>query len=355
MLRIDKPGLLTTIQDQGRRDFQHVGVVTSGAMDQVSPRIANWLTGNHGSECVLEITMIGPTITFFGEALIAICGADLSPEIDGMSVRNGRSIYVKKDAILRFGKCVSGCRAYLAIAGGFHIPEVLHSKSTYLLAGIGGYHGRALQKNDQLQTGNPSALAEKMLQSFRKNVPINRRFMEQSWSIHTSFISAGSNAKKEPLHIRVLKGIHFSWFDQKSKDDFFKKTFQLSSESDRMGYRLEGVKLKRTQMAEILSEAVRFGTIQVPGDGNPIVLMADSQTTGGYPKIAEAASIDLPVLAQAKPGDKLVFAEISLAKAHQLLWQREESMKIVQYQIQAHFQGKITRNLWKGDELDASN
>ncbi|MDY0393346.1 KipI antagonist [Virgibacillus halophilus] len=239
--------------------------------------------------------------------------------------------------MLRFGECKAGCRAYLAISGGCHVPEVLHSKSTYLLAKIGGYHGRPLQKNDQLKTGKPSGAAQQMLQSLQEKICCKQHFLELPWSLNPSFSPVLESAEKKPLKIRILKGKHFYWFNKVTRETFFQSSFQLSSQSDRMGYRLQGAELVCNQNSELLSEAVRFGTIQVPGDGNPIVLMADSQTTGGYPKIAETASIDLPALAQAKPGDRLVFTEISLTEAHRLLWEREERMKIAAYQIKKHF------------------
>ncbi|MDY0404952.1 biotin-dependent carboxyltransferase family protein [Virgibacillus sp. 179-BFC.A HS] len=335
MINIQKPGLLTSIQDEGRIGYQQFGIGTSGAMDQLSFRLANWLVGNEGNEAVLEITMLGPTIAFEADALIAICGADLSPAVGKQKLQNGRTFFVRKGSVLRFGTCRSGCRAYLAIAGGFAVADVMESKSTYLLANIGGYQGRALQQGDSLQAGECTETAKKLLVSLRNKLGSTAHVWQAPWGVSDSFCKSFS---QKIIPIRVTHGKHFDNFDAASRKNFFAKPFHISSQSDRMGYRLENNKLINLSNKQLLSEAVRFGTIQVPPDGNPIVLMADHQTTGGYPKIAEVATVDLPLLAQAKPGDQIQFQSISLAEAHKLMLEREKALQLLRLQINQQFE-----------------
>ncbi|GLB60672.1 biotin-dependent carboxyltransferase family protein [Cytobacillus sp. NCCP-133] len=322
MLKIIKPGLLSSIQDLGRTGFQKFGVIASGAMDPLSHRVANLLTGNIESEPTLEMTMIGPAITFEKDALISICGGDLSPSINGQPVRLWRSIYVKKGSELKFGHCLQGCRAYLSVAGGFSVPYVMKSKATYLRAGIGGFEGRALKAGDQLVFGKPSSQSKRMMDYLSRQLQ-NQSFIENDWSI-TSDLLPSTNAVPT---IRMTKGRQFELFTKESRETLLDHAFEVSAQSDRMGYRLKGPGLTLSEPAELISEAVNFGSIQVPPDGNPIVLLADRQTTGGYPKIGQVAFADLPLLAQAKPGDKLKFAEISHEEAQRLYLDRELKLK----------------------------
>ncbi|PAE26279.1 biotin-dependent carboxyltransferase family protein [Bacillus sp. 7894-2] len=322
MIKVLKPGLLSSIQDLGRTGYQKFGVIASGAMDPFSHRMANLLSGNEENDPALEITMMGPTLTFEEATLISICGGDLSPLINGQPIRTWRSIFVKKGSELKFGGCQKGCRAYLAVSGGFSVPEVMNSRSTYLRAGIGGFKGRALKAGDVLETGKPSLQSLKMEDYLSKQLH-DKTFVENDWGIASKLIPETIGNPE----IRITRGRQFDLFTHESRIQLFNHAFEVTAQSDRMGYRLKGTSLALSEHAEQISEAVNFGSIQVPPDGNPIVLLADRQTTGGYPKIGQVAAVDLPLLAQAKPGDALRFKEISNGQAQQLLIKRELKLK----------------------------
>jgi antagonist of KipI len=316
-IRVIRSGLLTTIQDLGRFGFQKDGVIVSGAMDQFAHRIANILVGNDESEGTLEMTLTGPTLTFEEDALIAICGGEFEASIDGYAVPLWRPIFVKQGSVLTIGHCRTGCRAYLAVAGGFHIPKVMNSQSTYLLARIGGFQGRALQKGDVLLLREPSRRLDSL--GFHEKTTL-LPFIAMNWGISFEFRSYFYGS---PKTIRVIRGAQFAEFTAQSQELFLTEPYQITPKSNRMGYRLEGPLLERTKSTEMVSEAVTFGTVQVPADGKPIILMADRQTTGGYPKIAQVIAVDLPILAQTRPGERIVFRDISFAEAQQLYLQRE--------------------------------
>ena len=317
MLIIEKPGLLTTIQDLGRNGFKKDGIITSGAMDPVAHRIANLLVQNDETEPTIEITLYGPTIRFVENTVISLCGGDLSPYLNGKAMKMNRPIWIHKGDVLTFGRPKTGCRAYLAVHGGLKIKQVMGSYSTYLRAEIGGFKGRALQKGDQLELN-------------LKNVNLNEQ--HQNWSSGISSIPPIGIKR-----VRVLKGRHFDDFSKSSQDRFFEESFKVSAQSDRMGYRLDGKSLELSKPKEIISEAVTFGTIQVPANGKPIILMADSQTIGGYPKIAEVISVDLPVVAQAKPGDELQFKLVAIDEAQRLYHQQENELNILRRGIGLKF------------------
>lgn len=322
MITVIKPGLSTSIQDIGRYGFQKYGIITSGAMDQLAHRIANLLVGNNENEPTLEITLLGPTIEFEQDSLIAICGGDLTPELNDKPIRNWRPVLVRKGSILKFGAYSKGCRAYLAVAGGIDVPIVMKSKSTYFRAKIGGFYGRALKKGDRLSGCSISQQSANILSSLKSD-SITRKYNEGKWIINQDLIP---NYSENPT-IRVMKGRQFELFRQESQAKLFSKPFDITPQSDRMGYRLKGPMLALRNPMEMISESVCFGTIQVPADGNPIILLADRQTTGGYPKIAQVAAVDLPLLAQAKPGDTLRFTEITHSEAQLLFIQREKEIQ----------------------------
>lgn len=312
MLKIIKSGMLTTVQDLGRYGFQKYGVIASGAMDPFAHRIANLLVGNPENAATLEISLIGPSIEFQEDAHIAICGGNLSPKIDGKDCKMWRILAVPRGSTLSFGAPKKGCRAYLAIAGGISVLEVMRSKSTYLRAEIGGHQGRALKTGDKLQLG---PVPPKRLAALHKAATA-----EIDWQIQAP------NYYHEPV-VRMMRGRQFDLFDAGSKERIFTDPFTVSSHSDRMGYRLEGSPLALETPGELISEPVAFGSIQVPSDGNPIVLMADRQTTGGYPKIGQVASVDLPLIAQLNPGDRIRFKEISLQEAQKRLMDQEQHIR----------------------------
>ncbi|HWO76709.1 MAG TPA: biotin-dependent carboxyltransferase family protein [Bacillus sp. (in: firmicutes)] len=322
MIKIMKPGLLTSVQDLGRYKYQKYGVIVSGAMDTLSHRIANLLVGNQENAATLEITLLGPVIEFEEDTLISICGGDLSPAINGEPIRLWRSIFVKKGSLLSFGACKNGCRAYLAVAGGFKISNVMESKSTYLRAGIGGFKGRALRSGDRLDNEEPSNLSAQMINRL-KNQLGETSFIENDWTITSDLIPS---LQSSPT-IRAIKGRQYHLFTEQSKDQFLTELFEVTAQSDRMGYRLKGPFLELGTPTELLSEAVNFGSIQVPPEGNPIVLLADRQTTGGYPKIAQIAFADIPLMAQLKPGDSLRFALVTYEEAERLFIEREMKLQ----------------------------
>lgn len=332
MITILKPGLLTTIQDLGRFGYQKFGVITSGAMDQLACRMANILVGNHVDEPTVEMTILGPVLRFENDALIAICSADFTPKINGETVRSFRPVFVRKESVLTFGSSQNGSRAYLAIAGGIDVPVVMKSKSTYLRAQIGGFHGRKLKKGDRLPVlapGNPSKKIMKKL----SGKSFSTKFSEANWFVNNSFFST----YKDHISVRVMMGREFHLFSKESQKHFFREKYAITSRSDRMGYRLEGCPLFLEKQIEMVSDAVSFGTIQVPADGKPIVLLADRQTTGGYPKIAQIASVDLQAVAQAKPGDSISFRKISHEEAQLLYLQQENDVKLLKKAIELKY------------------
>ena len=317
MLMIEKPGLLTTIQDLGRNGFKKDGIISSGAMDPIAHRVANHLVQNDESEPTIEITLYGPTIRFTGNAVIALSGGNLSPILNGKPIKMERPISIHNGDILTFKQPKYGCRTYLAVHGGFKIKKVMGSYSTYLRAELGGFNGRALQKGDQLEL---------------KRQDINLDINNQKWS------SGMVNINPKGVRIvRVVKGRHFDKFSKRSQDHFLEESFRVSAQSDRMGYRMEGTSLELAKPEEIISEAVTVGTIQVPANGQPIILMADSQTIGGYPKIAEVITVDIPVVAQAQPGDELQFKLVTIEEAQRRYQEQEEKMNVLRRGIKLKF------------------
>ena len=317
MLIIEKPGLLTTIQDLGRYGFKKDGIITGGAMDTVAHRVANLLVNNDENEPTIEITLFGPTIRFVENGVISLCGGDLSPYLNGRVLEMERPIWIDKGDVLTFGQPKTGCRAYLAVHGGLKIKKVMGSYSTYLQAGIGGFKGRALQKGDQIELNCQNVNWDKLI---------------HNWSSRMANLDS-----KDRKKVRVLKGRHFDEFTKGSQDIFVEESFMVSAQSDRMGYRLEGNTLELAKPKEIISEAVTFGTIQVPANGKPIILMADSQTIGGYPKMADVISVDLPVVAQAKPGDELQFEIVTIDEAQKLYQQQENKLKLLRRGIELKY------------------
>lgn len=329
MIKILKPGLLSSIQDLGRYGYQKYGVIASGVMDPLAHRLANLLVGNNELEPTMEITLRGPTMKFEEDMLISIAGADLSPTINGEAVSHWRPIFVKKGAELKFGYAKYGCRAYLAAAGGFAVPSVMESKSTYLRAEIGGYNGRALKEGDILKVPPPSVLSQKIFESLKGN----QLFTEMDWTVAADLLPDLADQSR----IRVLPGRQFSLFKKDSQIAIFNDPFEVTAQSDRMGYRLKGKEMALEKQEDMISEAVSFGSIQVPPDGNPIVLLADRQTTGGYPKIGQIATVDLPLIAQAKPGDSISFTEVTHEEAQRLYIEREEKVQQLKQGIKLKF------------------
>lgn len=326
-VKVLNPGLLTTIQDLGRYGSQKYGVIVSGAMDSYSLRIANLLVGNEESEGALEITLFGTSLQFEEDMLIAITGGDLLATIDGENAPLWRPLLVKTGEILQFKSAVIGARAYVSFAGGIAISEVMGSKSTYLSAAIGGFQGRPLQKNDSFQCGEMNKINHSFLHK------VNAVNGHLTWSVNYNLLI---NLHQSQV-IRVLKGTEFDRFDQKSKKTFFSDPYILTTQADRMGARLKGSPLLLDEEFELLSEGVTYGTIQVPSNGQPIILMADRQTTGGYPKIGQVISADLSSLAQLRPGAEIHFVETPLEDAVNELIKKEQIINEIKIAI--HFKG----------------
>ncbi|QCR23821.1 biotin-dependent carboxyltransferase family protein [Pontibacter sp. SGAir0037] len=331
-LRILKPGLLTTIQDTGRYGYQKDGVVVSGAMDRVAHRIANMLTANPETEATIEITLQGPQLLFEKDHLIALTGADLSPTINGEEVKMWRPVLVREGSVLDFGAPKAGCRAYLAVSGGFKLEKTLGSYSTYMRAGIGGLNGRALQENDLIPCNGINATASSVMGELnQKNTTAS--FAQTSWLPDPAYYPAYA---RDPV-IRAVKGPEYDLFTDESKSNIWRSLFQVTSQSDRMGYRLIGLSLALKEPREIISSAVTFGTVQVPSQGHPIVLMADHQTTGGYPRMVQVVTADLPKLAQVVPGRGIRLEEVSLEEAQQLYLEQEKQLVQLKQAIRIKF------------------
>ncbi|MCY6369190.1 biotin-dependent carboxyltransferase family protein [Clostridium ganghwense] len=320
-IEIKNPGLLTTIQDLGRYGFRKYGVIVSGAMDSFAHRMANIMVGNEEGEGTLEITLMGPEILINKDTLISICGADLSPKINDISISMWRPIYVKKGSILSFGKSNHGTRTYVAFAGFFNIEKIMGSKSTYLRAEIGGYEGRQLKRGDILELKELSNRALEIINNIAGNIN-EYGFAYPNWFISPKILPSYSNSPT----VRIIRGGEFNYFNEQSKESLFQNKFLITPQSDRMGYRIKGESIELKESLEMISEAVALGTIQVPADGNPIILLADRQTTGGYPKIGQVISVDIPVVAQLKPGDSISFCEVSLEEAQKLYIEREKDI-----------------------------
>jgi antagonist of KipI len=296
-------------------------------MDEYSHRLANLLVGNPEHEATLEITLAGPRLEFSQDTLIGICGGDFAPTIDGTSVPAARPVLLSKASVLDFGTCRLGCRAYLALAGGFDVPLVMGSKSTYLRGGFGGFDGRALRRGDLIPTGEGD---RNSYPSLRTRLEAGAKFAYPRWSVNanSAFLAHGHH------RIHFVPGRHWELLSEDSQQQFTGVQYRIAPDSDRMGYRLEGPLLSLKQPVEILPEAVTFGSIQVPPDGRPIVLMANRQTTGGYPRIGEVSTVDLPLLAQLPPGDTVHFESVTLEYSQRLYLQRDRDLGIMREALQ---------------------
>lgn len=300
-IEIIKPGALSTFQDLGRHGYQQLGVPANGVMDERAHRLANALVGNAQDIATLEITLMGPTLRFDVAIAIAVCGADLDASVDGVPLPTQEPRVVQAGQTLSFGKRKTGLRAYLAVAGGFALDAVMNSHSTFVRGGYGGALGKPLRKADVIALRAPRA-------TLPANLPASLSTLAST--------SAWNVAHDAPL--RVVRGREWQAFGADAHAALTSSSFRIGAQSDRMGYRLEGPALMLHTPREMLSEAVAFGTIQVPPDGQPIVLMADRQTTGGYPKIAHVCAVDLPRLAQHMPGESVRFEVIPIEDAQRL-------------------------------------
>ncbi|MGQ0694399.1 MAG: biotin-dependent carboxyltransferase family protein [Nitrospiraceae bacterium] len=294
-ISVVKPGWLTTVQDLGRPGYQQYGMPVSGAMDPRSLKIANRLVGNRDHEAVLEITLKGPELLFEQDAVIALTGADLTPSVNGTAMPLWISLLVRAGSRLTFSSRRAGGRCYLAVAGGIDVPVVLGSRATHLSSQTGGMNGRALTTGDHLTCGIPTGY---------RHATIGRTLPEQLRPVYTNHTT-----------LRILPGPQQESFVPEALDLLTRTSYRLTSESDRMGYRLEGTKIPRAGAGQHISDGTAMGALQVPPDGQPILLMADRQPSGGYPKSAVVISADLHLAGQLLPGDTIHFQTTTLPEA----------------------------------------
>ncbi len=308
-LKVFKPGILDSVQDGGRFGFQHLGINPGGVMDQFSARVANILVGNPVNEAVIELHFPASILIFQQTALISLSGADFSASISGEIIPSNHAVLVNKNSILQFHKIKAGARAYLAVRGGFDLSSWLGSHSTNLKAAAGGYKGRALRKEDEIffryEGDYCSLLGEK-------------EFMVLPWSADTP-----RDSSEEML---VVSGNEWERLTTQSKESFYMTSFVITQQSDRMGYRLNNIPLPSLTSTELVSSAVGFGTVQLLPDGRLIVLMADHQTTGGYPRIAHVITAHHSKLAQMKPGDKLRFKATDQKSAEEMMMKQQQHL-----------------------------
>ena len=327
-IRVLAPGLLTTVQDLGRFGYQQSGVVRSGALDAAALRVANLLVGNAEHLAGLECTLRGPTLRLEADALLALTGADLAATIGGRAVPRGRPVAVRAGAELAFGAAPRPGRAWLAVAGGVAVPLVLGSRSTYLRAALGGLGGRALRAADALPVGEWPALSRRL---FAQIVPLkDARWAAAPWYVKL----APTPPPGTEAVLRALPGPEYAQFAPASQRTFWGEVFTVTTAADRMGGRLSGPPLERLIAAELLSSAVTLGTVQVPPGGQAIVLLADGQTTGGYPRLAQVITADWGRLAQALPGARLRFQLVGLAEAQALYLAQEERLRALARAVQ---------------------
>ena len=320
-LELIDPGLLTTVQDRGRYGYQRYGVPVSGAMDVFALRVGNLLVGNDEGAAGLEMTVLGPRIRFLTSASIAVTGGDLDPYLDDEPLPMWRSTGASKGSVLTFQGARDGVRSYLAIAGGIDVPIVMESRATYLKAAIGGLEGRALRAADVLRTMPQDPDVE----SVERTLP--HRFVVPTYG--------------HQHEMRVVFGPQDKAFTADGIATFLGSEYSVSIHSDRMGYRLEGPRIEHTSGGDVVSDGTPLGAVQVPGDGSPIILLADRGTTGGYTKIATVISTDVDRLAQAMPGDTVRFKSVTVEEGLSILRRSESVMALMRGEVDTRLLGTL--------------
>lgn len=325
---VKKPGLYTTLQDAGRPGLQKFGVSPGGAMDMASCRLANRLVGNRGDEPVLEMTLAGPELDVLEDMWMAICGADMEATVNGRPLATGRPIRVKRGDRLRFAAARAGCRTYLAVAGGFAVPPLLGGSGAYPAAGLPGLLGRALAAGDKLpvrRQGGAAALAKSLSGHMTRRV---------RWRLAPP---VPPPVPGQTVAIRVVPGPEFGRLSPEGVRLLLEQAFTVMPQSNRMGLRLAGNEPIPSPAAEsaagMVSEPVAPGTVQLPAGGQPIILAADRQTTGGYPRVLQVIAADRPLLGQMAPGAKLVFQLTDLEEAIARMAEQERSMRLMAWAI----------------------
>ena len=303
-LTVRKPGLLSTLQDEGRFGFQSSGFSVSGCMDSCAMQDANALVNNLPGEAVLEMQYLGGTFRFDCDTYFVLTGADMKPLLNGREIGNYRAVRVKAGDVLECGRAVNGRFGYLAVAGGFAVPQVLGSKSTNLKCGIGGLEGRALQAGDR--------------------IPMQQ---ETDWLLNEYLKEAEPVVYQSEITLHVIPGLQEEAFDTDGLKNFYSEVYQVTDQSDRMGYRLSGTAVTSVGGVDIISDGIVAGSVQVTPNGMPMILLADRQTTGGYAKIGAVAAVDIPKLVQCMPGAKVRFVRTTLEEAL-CLYRKEERVRV---------------------------
>ncbi len=310
---IQKPGILTTIQDLGRYKYRRFGINPGGAMDHAAVRLINILLGNQENEAVIEMHFPAPQILFYADTAAAIGGGDFDTRLDDKSVENWRSFRVKKGSILKFDKKSSGNRSYLAVRGGFETDRWLDSSSTNLAAKMGGFNGRKLEDGDRID-----------LRQFPQHYtqPASAKIAPSIIPQYAAFPT-----------VRIIRGAEYCLLSEHGRDLLCNQNFLISKYSDRMGFRLTGKPVMTSKKCELISSAVSFGTIQALPDGQLTVLMADHQTAGGYPRIGHIISRDLPLIAQLGTNDKVAFHMVNHEEAENLALEFERELNILKASV----------------------
>ena len=306
-LRVIKPGFLTSVQDLGRQGFASTGVSEAGAADAYSLRIGNMLVGNPEGAAGLEMTLVGGTFEVLSDAVIAVTGSDFAPALDGRAMPSWESLLVEAGHVLSFGATRFGARCYLCVSGGIDVPEIMKSRSTHLLTKIGGLDGRALRENDFLHT---------FQRNHKDRELVGRKTPGEAIPLYSS-----------SCILRVILGPDDDYFKKESIETFLSSYYVITESSDRVGLRLDGALLEHSRGADIPSEGVTTGAIQVPANGLPIILFVERPTTGGYPTIASVISADLHRVGQARPRDTIRFQSVSVEEAVELLKAQEGLIK----------------------------
>lgn len=320
-LTLIRKGFASSVQDLGRFGYQRFGMIVGGVMDPPSTKLANWLVGNHETCAVIEYSFLGPSILFTKDTLFALTGAYCRPTLDSQKIGTGRPCFARKGQILTIGSLIAGSRGYLAVAGGIDTPIWFGSRSTYERAGQGGFQGRRLEEQDCIPVGEPSEKAKHVITVLSKRAGTVRWF----FSLRRTYQGVQT--------IRVIQDTLWNCFSVESRKNFLQSEFRVTTSSDRMGYRLEGAELTLDEPLELYSEAVTNGSIQVPRDGQPIILLTDHQSTGGYPRIAQVASADLPMLAQLPPNSNLRFQQISSEEAEKQFVKQSKDLELIHKKI----------------------
>jgi len=321
-----RAGFLTSVQDLGRTGFREFGVSLGGALDTHALRVANLLAGNDESAAGLELTFGGLRLRFADDRIVVWGGGDFNARVGSTSVAAGHPALVRGGEEFSIASPTCGCRAWLAISGGIDVPVVLGSRSGDLRAGFGGVKGRPIRDGEEFPLGENSARSRVLIDKLRGE-KIGRWKPPHDWS---------STARRTPA-LRYVRGADSGRFLESALQSLSNESFFVSPDSDRMGIRLDGPRLERREDIDLLSEAVAPGTVQVPPSGKPILLLNDCQTIGGYPKIAHVITVDLPTATQLCPGDRVRFAEVSIADAHALLLERERNLEQFRRGLESHF------------------